>query len=102
MDKQKVIDFINSQNDGSHFNIIDTLEEAKDSGIIKFYQHVNTEMIEERRWGYVGEFIWNVDDCLLCFDMYITTGDDGDDELCDVYEVIPKEVTKIEYVKVDS
>lgn len=67
----------------------EVLEDAKSAGLIKSYQDIGSEITNERRWGHDQETVFRVDDSYVLFDVYVMTGDEGDDELNYIYEVKP-------------
>jgi hypothetical protein len=101
MDKQALEKLINSQKYSFYPDQI--LEEAQYYGLINNYEQVSQEGMGERRWGFDQETVYKIDSGdYLSFDIYVMTGDGGDDELLGFNWVKPVEKTVIVYAPIDS
>lgn len=100
MNKSELIKWLKEYRPRNSYRAEDALYEAKEAGLISSFEHVQQDITDERRWGHDIEDVWKIDDFYLCFLIYVMTSDEGDDEMENIVEVVPEEVTVVQWKEV--
>lgn len=76
----------------------DAMRQAQNVGLIEEFELLDYTHGIERRWGHHGEFTFSVNDETYYITIVVyLVGENGDDEVVDVYEVEPYEIAMIKY-----
>lgn len=101
MNKEALFEFVrtwdNSSDYSSHYGAEDAMYDAQVKRLVDEYELVNVEAIDERRWGLIKQYTFDLFEIYIAIDVYEMTSETGTDIFDRVYEVEPYEVTLIKY-----
>lgn len=101
MNKEVLFEFVRTwENRGkwsSCFDAEEAMYDAQVAQLIDEYELVNVDILDERRWGVIKQYTFELPGICIAIDVYEMITETGDDLFQDVYEVEPYEITVTKY-----
>src|SRR6185436_247886 len=95
----ELLNYLRSYASGRNYIAEDALYGAQENGLINDFTFIESEIGDEMSWGFIQHYIFKInDDFHIELEVYIVTGDDGDNEFYDVSLVKPIEVLVTKWV----
>lgn len=91
--------YLRDYRESSNYNAEDALYGAQENGIIESSKFIESEIGDEMSWGFIQHYIYLINDEFhIELEVYIMTGDEGDNEFYDVRAVKPIDVIVTKWV----
>lgn len=101
MNKEALFEFIKTWESSSTYSDMFDAENAmfyaQEADLINEYELVNVDIIGEKRWGVIKQYVFDLFGTHIAVDVYEMTSETGTDLFNGVYEVEPYEMTVTKY-----